>query len=104
VSGFIQRSKRFKITLQKSPLTPVAGLIFETKIESFFLESFFLESFFLEQYYYPRTLFPSMSVEWIHFPRIRAFVQKHFHGLFSKKKRSKCGVFLRFKKENTFGQ
>jgi len=24
-------------------LTPVAGLIFETKIESFFLESFFLE-------------------------------------------------------------
>jgi len=31
--------------------TPVAGLIFETKIESFFLESFFLESFFLEQHY-----------------------------------------------------
>jgi len=44
--------------------TPVAGLIFETKIESFFLESFFLESFFLEQHYCPRTLFSSMSVEW----------------------------------------
>ena len=72
-------------------LTPVAGLIFETKIESFFLESFFLESFFLEQHYCPRTLFPSMSVEWIHFPRIRTFAQKRFHGLFSKKKRSKSG-------------
>jgi len=74
----------------------VAGLIFETKIESFFLESFFLESFFLEQHYCQRTLFPSMSVEWIHFPRIRTFVQKRFHGLFSKKKRPKCGVFLCF--------
>ena len=39
-----------------------------------------------------------------HFPRIRTFVQKRFHGLFSKKKRSKSGVFLRFQKENTFGQ
>ena len=33
-------------------LTPVAGLIFETKIESFFLESFFLE-----RNYCPRTDF-----------------------------------------------
>ena len=72
--------------LTRTVLTPVAGLIFDTKIESFFLESFFLE-----QHYYPRTLFPSMSVEWIHFPRIRTFVQKRFHGLFSKKKRSKSG-------------
>jgi len=30
-------------------------------------------------------------VEWIHFPRIRTFVEKRFHGLFSKKKRSKSG-------------
>ena len=30
-------------------------------------------------------------MEWIHFPRIRTFVEKRFHGLFSKKKRSKCG-------------
>ena len=59
---------------------------------------------FLEQHYCPRNLFPSMSVEWIHFPRIRTFVQKRFHGLFSKKKRSKSGVFIRFQKENTFGQ
>jgi len=85
-------------------ITPVAGLIFETKIERYFLESFFPESFFLEQHYCPRTLFPSMSVEWMHFPRIRTFVQKRFHGLFSKKKRSKSGVFLRFQEEHTFGQ
>ena len=32
-------------------LTPVAGPIFETKIESFFLESFFLGEEFLEQHY-----------------------------------------------------
>jgi len=30
-------------------------------------------------------------VEWIHFPRIRTFVEKRFHGLFSKKKGSKSG-------------
>ena len=30
-------------------------------------------------------------MEWIHFPRIRTFVEKRFHGLFSKKKRSKSG-------------
>jgi len=30
-------------------------------------------------------------VEWIHFPRIRTFVEKCFHGLFSKKKGSKSG-------------
>jgi len=30
-------------------------------------------------------------VEWIHFPRIRTFVEKRFHGLFSEKKRSKSG-------------
>ena len=30
-------------------------------------------------------------MEWIHFPRIRIFVEKRFHGLFSKKKRSKSG-------------
>ena len=32
-----------------------------------------------------------LAVEWIHFPRIRTFVEKRFHGLFSKKKRSKSG-------------
>ena len=36
----------------RDTFTPVAGLIFETKIESFFLESFFLE-----RNYYPRTDF-----------------------------------------------
>ena len=35
-----------------TPFTPVAGLIFETKIESFLLESFFLE-----RNYCPRTDF-----------------------------------------------
>ena len=33
----------------------------------------------------------SLAVEWIHFPRIRTFVENCFHGLFSKKKRSKSG-------------
>ena len=43
-------------------------------------------------------------MEWIHFPRIRTFVEKRFHGLFSKKKRSKSGGFLRlnrFQEEHT---
>ena len=83
---------------------PVAGPIFETTIESFFLESFFLERNFWSSITAHTTLFPSMSVEWIHFPRIRTFVQKRFHGLFSKKKRSKSGGFLRSQEENTFGQ
>ena len=85
-------------------LTPVAGPTFETKNRKLFSGELFSGEECLEQQYCPRTLFPSMSVEWIHFPRIRTFVQKHFHGLFSKKKRSKSGVFLRFQKENTFGQ
>ena len=29
-----------------------------------------------------RTLFPSMSVEWIHFPRIRTFVEKRFTSIY----------------------
>ena len=74
------------------------------KIERYFLESFFLERNSWSSITARTTLFPSMSVEWIHFPRIRTFVQKRFHGLFSKKKRSQSGVFLRFQKENTFGQ
>jgi len=85
-------------------LTPVAGPTFETKNRAIFSGELFSGEEFLEQRYCPRTLFPSMSVEWIHFPRIKTFVQKRFHGLFSKKKRSKSGVFLRFQKENTFGQ
>jgi len=85
-------------------LTPVAGPTFETKNRAIFSGEFFSGEEFLEQHYCPRTLFPSMSVEWIHFPRIRTFVPKRFHGLFSKKKRSKSGVLLRFQKENTFGQ
>ena len=43
-------------------------------------------------------------MEWIHFPRIRTFVEKRFYGLFSKKKRRNLGVFLslnRFQEENT---
>jgi len=90
----------------KPHLTPVAGLIFETKIESFFLESFFLFSgeLFSGAALLPENFVPINVVEWILFPRIRTFVQKRFHGLFSKKKRSKYGVFLRFQKENTFGQ
>jgi len=47
-------------------------------------------------------------VEWIHFPRIRTFVEKCFHGLFSKKKRSKSGGVPSFEsiqeEENTFWQ
>jgi len=39
----------------------------------------------------PTTLFPLIGVEWIHLPRIRTFVEKRFHGLFSKKKLSKSG-------------
>jgi len=45
-----------------------------------------------------------LAVEWIHFPRIRTFVEKRFHGLFSEKKRRNLGVFLRlnrFQEENT---
>ena len=35
-------------------------------------------------------------VEWIHFPWIRTFVEKRFHGLFSKRRIRNLGVFLRF--------
>jgi len=38
----------------------------------------------------------SLAVEWIHFPRIRTFVENCFHGLFSKKKRSKSGCVPSF--------
>ena len=77
---------------------------FRDKNRELFSGELFSGEEFLQQHYCPRTFFPSMSVEWIHFPRIRTFVQKRFHGLFSKKKRSKSGVFLRFQEENTFGQ
>jgi len=43
-------------------------------------------------------------VEWIHFPRIRTFVEKRFHGLFPKRSVRNLGVFLRlnrFQEENT---
>jgi len=43
-------------------------------------------------------------VEWIHFPRIRTFVEKRFHGLFSKRSFRNLGVFLclnDFQEENT---
>ena len=74
------------------------------KIERYCLESFFLERNFWSSITGRTTLFPSMSMEWIHSPRIRTFVQKRFHGLFFKKKRWNSGVFLRFQEENTFGQ
>jgi len=85
-------------------LTTVAGPTFETKNRAIFSGELFSGEEFLEQHYCPRTLFPSMSMEWIYFPQIRTSVEKRFHGLFSKKKRSKSVVFLRFQKENTFGQ
>ena len=63
---------------------------FRDKNRELFSGELFSGEEFLEQHYCPRTVFPSMSAEWIHFPRIRTFVQKRFHDLFSKKKRSKC--------------
>jgi len=96
--------EEFLLKTESGYLTPVAGPTFETKNRAIFSGELFSGEEFLEQHYCPRTLFPSMSAEWIHFPRIRTFVEKSFHGLFSKKKRSKSGVFLRFQKENMFGQ
>ena len=55
------------------------GPDFENKNRAIFSGELFSGEEFLEQHYCPRTLFPSMSVEWIHFPRIRTFVQKRFH-------------------------
>ena len=54
------------------------------KIERYFLESFFLERNFWSSITARTTLFPSMSVEWIHFPRIRTFVQTFSRPLFQK--------------------
>jgi len=52
---------------------------------------------FLEQHYCPYNFVP---INWLWsgyiYPRIRTFAEKRFHGLFSKKKRWKSGVFLRF--------
>jgi len=97
-----ETSKREKF--KNSSLTPVAGLIFETKNRAIFSAELFSGEEFLEQHYCPYNFVPINVVEWIHFPRISTFVQKRFLGLFSKKKRSKSGVFLRFQEENTFGQ
>ena len=79
-------------------LTPVAGLIFETKNRATFLERFFGRGISGEALL-PLKLFSHyLAVEWIHFPRIRTFVEKRFHGLFSKKKRSKSGGVPSFPK------
>jgi len=84
--------------------TPVAGMIFETKNRAIFLERLFWRGISGEALMPVQLCSHKLAVEWIHFPRIRTFVEKRFHGLFSKKKRSKSGVFLRFQEENTFWQ
>ena len=68
-------------------LTPVAGLIFSG-----------------EKLLPVQLCSHQLTVERIHFPRIRTFVEKRFHGLFSKKKCSKSGgvpSFVSFQEENT---
>jgi len=82
--------------------TPVAGPIFENKNRAIFLERFFGRGISGESLLPLQLCSHELSVEWIHFPRIRTLVEKRFHGLFSKKMRSKSGVFLRFQEENTF--
>jgi len=72
-------------------LTPVAGPIFETKNRVIFLERFFGRGISGEALLPLQLCSHSLAVEWIHFPRIRTFVEKRFHGLFSKKKPSKSG-------------
>ena len=72
-------------------MTPVAGPIFETKNRAIFLERFFGRGISGEALLPLQLCSYHLAVEWIHFPRIRTFVEKSFHGLFSKKKRSKSG-------------
>ena len=85
-------------------ITPLAGPIFETKNRAIFLERFFWRDFSGAALLPVQLCSHQLAVEWIHFPLIRTFVEKRFHGLFSKKKRRNLGVFLRlnrFKEENT---
>ena len=74
-----------------SVLTPVAGPIFETKNRAIFLERFFGRGISGEALLPLQLGSHQLAVEWIHFPRIRTFVEKRFHGLFSKKKHSISG-------------
>jgi len=61
------------------------------KIERFFWRDFSREEF-REKHYCPYNF---VSINWLWsgfiYPRIRTFVEKRFHGLFLKKKRSKSG-------------
>jgi len=69
-------------------LTPVAGRIFETKNRAIFLERFFGRGISGEAL----LVYNVVLINWLWsgfiYPRIRTFVEKRFHGLFSKKKRS----------------
>jgi len=101
-SRFLDRF-RHKALGDSQTLTPVAGLIFETKIESFFLESFFLESFFLEQHYCPRTLFPSMSVSGFIFPELEHLYKNIFTASFPKRSVRNVGCSFVSKKRTRPG-
>ena len=72
-------------------LTPVAGRIFQTKNRAIFLEMFFGRGISGEAL----LVYNFVPINWLWSgfisPRIRTFVEKRFHGLFSKKKRSKSG-------------
>ena len=85
------RAKCRKIDPATSVITPVAGRIFETKNRAFFLERFFWERNFGEAL----LVYIFVPINWLWsgfiYPRIRTFVEKRFHGLISKKKRSKSG-------------
>ena len=71
-------------------LTPVAGPIFETKNRAIFSGELFSGEEVREKHYLSTTLFPLTGCGFIN-PRIRTFVERHFHRLFSKKKCSKSG-------------
>jgi len=71
--------------------TPFAGPIFETKNRAIFLERFFGRGISGEALLPLQLCSHQLAVECIHFPRIRTFVEKRFHCLFSKKKCSKSG-------------
>ena len=72
-------------------VTPVAGRIFETKNRAIFLERFFGRGISGEAI----IVYNFVPFNWLWsgfiYPRIGTFVEKRFHGLFSKKMRSKSG-------------
>jgi len=73
------------------PITPAAGRIFETKNRAVFLERFFGRGISGEAL----LVYNFVPINWLWsgfmYPRIRTFVEKRFHDLFSKKKHSKSG-------------